>query len=111
VSAWLISHQPAVLFSQPTVFFSQNKSAPAISHQPNEQTVVFPSIPLHMHASLESKVRRIERASGDSQIKASKKRKMAWCQCSGFQTPSTHRWLMHHRLARPGDRIILFETN
>jgi hypothetical protein len=42
--AWLISHQPAVLFSQnkpttsnqPTVFFSQNKPAPAISHQPNE---------------------------------------------------------------------------
>jgi hypothetical protein len=27
---WLINHQPAVLFSQ-------NKSAPAISHQPNEQ--------------------------------------------------------------------------
>jgi hypothetical protein len=46
--AWLISHQPAVLFShnkpainnQPTVLFSQNKSAPAISHQPNEQAVV-----------------------------------------------------------------------
>jgi hypothetical protein len=43
--AWLISHQPAVLFSQnksatskqPTVLFSQNKSAPAISHQPNKQ--------------------------------------------------------------------------
>jgi hypothetical protein len=43
--AWLISHQPAVLFSQnkpatsnqPEVLFSQNKSAPAISHQPNEQ--------------------------------------------------------------------------
>jgi hypothetical protein len=42
---WLISHQPAVLFSQnkpatsnqPTVLFSQNKSAPAINHQPNEQ--------------------------------------------------------------------------
>jgi hypothetical protein len=42
---WLISHQPAVLFSrnkpatnnQPTVLFTQNKSAPAISHQPNEQ--------------------------------------------------------------------------
>jgi hypothetical protein len=42
---WLISHQPAVLFSQnkpatsnqPIVLFSQNKSAPAISHQPNEQ--------------------------------------------------------------------------
>jgi hypothetical protein len=41
----LISHQPAVLFSQnkpatsnqPTVFFSHNKSAQAISHQPNEQ--------------------------------------------------------------------------
>jgi hypothetical protein len=40
-----ISHQPAVLLShnkpvtsnQPTVLFSQNKSAPAISHQPNEQ--------------------------------------------------------------------------
>jgi hypothetical protein len=45
VFAWLISHQPAVLFSQnksatsnqPTVFFSQKKSAPTISHQPNEQ--------------------------------------------------------------------------
>jgi hypothetical protein len=43
---WLISHQPAVLFSQnksatsnqPTLLFSHNKSAPAISHQPNEQT-------------------------------------------------------------------------
>jgi hypothetical protein len=43
--AWLISHQPAVLFSQnkpatsnqPTVLFSRNKPAPAISHQPNEQ--------------------------------------------------------------------------
>jgi hypothetical protein len=43
--AWLISHQPAVLFSQnkpatsnqPALLFSQNKSAPAISHQPNEQ--------------------------------------------------------------------------
>jgi hypothetical protein len=41
----LISHQPAVLFSQnkpatnnqPTVLFSHNKPAPAISHQPNEQ--------------------------------------------------------------------------
>jgi hypothetical protein len=38
----LISHQPAVLFSQnkssvsnqPTVLFFQNKSAPGISHQP-----------------------------------------------------------------------------
>jgi hypothetical protein len=44
---WLSSHQPAVLFSQnkptinnqPAVLFSQNKSAPAISHQPNEQAV------------------------------------------------------------------------
>jgi hypothetical protein len=43
----LISHQPAVLFfqkkpatsNQPAVIFSQNKSAPAISHQPNEQAV------------------------------------------------------------------------
>jgi hypothetical protein len=43
--AWLISHQPAVLFSQnkpatsnqAAVLFSQNKSAPAISHHPNEQ--------------------------------------------------------------------------
>jgi hypothetical protein len=42
---WLISHQPAVLFSQnkpatsnqPAVLFSHNKSAPTISHQPNEQ--------------------------------------------------------------------------
>jgi hypothetical protein len=44
---WLINHQPAVFFShnksaisnQPIVVFSQNKSAPAINHQPNEQTV------------------------------------------------------------------------
>jgi hypothetical protein len=43
---WLISHQPAILFShnkpattnQLTVLFSQNKPAPAISHQPNKQT-------------------------------------------------------------------------
>jgi hypothetical protein len=43
----LISHQPAVLFyqnkpatsNQVAVLFSQNKSAPAISHQPNEQAV------------------------------------------------------------------------
>jgi hypothetical protein len=41
----LISHQPAVLFSQnkpatsnqPAVLFSQNKSAPAIGHQSNEE--------------------------------------------------------------------------
>jgi hypothetical protein len=41
----LISQQPAVLFSQnkpatsnqPAVLSSQNKSAPAISHQPNEE--------------------------------------------------------------------------
>jgi hypothetical protein len=46
----LISHQPAVLFSQnklvtsnqPTILFSQNKSAPAISHQPIEQAERFP---------------------------------------------------------------------
>jgi hypothetical protein len=45
--ARLISHQPAVLFSQnksatsnqPTVLFSQNKPAPAISHQPTEQAL------------------------------------------------------------------------
>jgi hypothetical protein len=43
--AWLISHQPTILFSQnksvtsnqPAVLFSQNKPTPAISHQPNEQ--------------------------------------------------------------------------
>jgi hypothetical protein len=43
--ARLISHQPAVLFSQnklatgnqPAVLFSQNKPAPAISHKPTEQ--------------------------------------------------------------------------
>jgi hypothetical protein len=44
--AWLISHQPAVLFfhnkpatsNQPAVLFSHNKPAPAISHQPTEQS-------------------------------------------------------------------------
>jgi hypothetical protein len=42
---WLISHQPAVLFSQNkpaisnqrVVLFSQNKPTPPVSHQPNEQ--------------------------------------------------------------------------
>jgi hypothetical protein len=42
---WLISHQPAVLFSQnkpatnnqPTTLLSQNKSELATSHKPNEQ--------------------------------------------------------------------------
>jgi hypothetical protein len=51
--ARLISHQPAVLFTQnkpvtsnrPAVLFSQNKPAPAISHQPTEQA-------LHMHTTL-----------------------------------------------------------
>jgi hypothetical protein len=45
--AWLISHQLAVFFShnkpitsnQPAVLFSQNKSAPAISHQPNKHAL------------------------------------------------------------------------
>jgi hypothetical protein len=44
--AWLISHQPAVLFShnkpatsnQPAVLFSQNKPTPAISHMKDNQT-------------------------------------------------------------------------
>jgi hypothetical protein len=43
--AWLISHQPTVLFSQnkpatnnqSAVLFSQNKPVPITSHQPNEQ--------------------------------------------------------------------------
>jgi hypothetical protein len=46
--AWLISHQPAVLFShnksatsnQSAVLFSHNKPAPAISHQPNTGNVI-----------------------------------------------------------------------
>jgi hypothetical protein len=50
-------NQPAVLFSQnkpaainqPAVLFSQNKSAPAISHQPNEQAVgLFGTAQLHL---------------------------------------------------------------
>jgi hypothetical protein len=60
---WLISHQPAVLFSQnkpatsnqPAVLFSQNKSAPAISHQPNEQAdrlkcCMLPNLPVQARA-------------------------------------------------------------
>jgi hypothetical protein len=51
----LISNQPAVLFSQnkpatsnqPAVLFSQNKSAPAISHQPNEQAAKPLFLPPH----------------------------------------------------------------
>jgi hypothetical protein len=54
VFVWLISHQPAVLFShnksamsnQPAVLFSQNKPAPAMSHQPNEQAVYLEKISL-----------------------------------------------------------------
>jgi hypothetical protein len=50
--AWLIGHQPAVLYSQnksatsnqTAVLFSQNKPAPATSHQPNEQAL--PPLPL-----------------------------------------------------------------
>jgi hypothetical protein len=50
--AWLISHQPAVLFShnksatsnQPAVLFSHNKPAPAISNQPNEQAAEYKMI-------------------------------------------------------------------
>jgi hypothetical protein len=46
---WLISHQPALLFSQnepaisnqPAVLISQNKLAPAINHQPNEDNVIY----------------------------------------------------------------------
>jgi hypothetical protein len=34
IFVWLISHQPAVIFSQ-------NKPAPPISHHSNEQTVNF----------------------------------------------------------------------
>jgi hypothetical protein len=44
IAALLVFHQPALLFSQNksatsnqlAVLFSQNKSAPAINHQPNE---------------------------------------------------------------------------
>jgi hypothetical protein len=54
---WLISHQPAVLFSQnkpaisnqPTILFSQNKSTPTISHQPNEQSFAPPSLQSFTH--------------------------------------------------------------
>jgi hypothetical protein len=34
--------QPVRLAYQPAVLFSQNKSAPVISHQPNEQTAITP---------------------------------------------------------------------
>jgi hypothetical protein len=73
---WLISHQPTVLFSQnklatsnqptvlfsqnklatsnqPTVLFSQNKPASAISHQPNEQTVVSLHQAVLFHSNIE----------------------------------------------------------
>jgi hypothetical protein len=60
----LISHQPAVLFSQnkpdtsnqPTILFSQNKSAPAISHHTEKDeadaannTVMLPSPTRNQH--------------------------------------------------------------
>jgi hypothetical protein len=53
---WLISHQPAVLFSQnkpainnqPALLFSQNKSTPAISHQPNKQAACLNKQLLHI---------------------------------------------------------------
>jgi hypothetical protein len=60
--AWLISHQPAVLFSQnkpatsnqPTVLFSQNKPAPAISNQPNEQAVQWENYSFGLHPHRQS---------------------------------------------------------
>jgi hypothetical protein len=64
---WLISHQPAVLFSQkklaisnqPTVLFSQNKTAPTISHQPTEQALTYACPPpVDRRASSEQFARR-----------------------------------------------------
>jgi hypothetical protein len=57
--AWLISHQPAVLFSQnkpatsnqPAVLFSQNKPAPTISQQPTERACVAACCPRWLPAS------------------------------------------------------------
>jgi hypothetical protein len=36
----LFSHNKSTTSNQPAVLFSQNKPAPAISHQPNEQAVM-----------------------------------------------------------------------
>jgi hypothetical protein len=57
--ARLISHQPAVLFSQnkpatsnqPAALFFQNKPAPAISHQPTEQAACCLRLPLLFSAT------------------------------------------------------------
>jgi hypothetical protein len=65
--AWLISHQPAVLFSQnkpatsnrPAVLFSQNKPPPAISHRPTEQAAscsrIYRQCPLDLQSLSEVK--------------------------------------------------------
>jgi hypothetical protein len=69
---WLISHQPAVFFSQnkpaisnqPTVLFSQNKLAPATSHQPNEQAVG--GVPVHGQNAAVSLLQRPPFMTGES---------------------------------------------
>jgi hypothetical protein len=60
---WIISHQPAVLFSQnkpatgnePTVLFSQNKSTSAISHPRARST-----LPFHLFLCLSKSIRHFE---------------------------------------------------
>jgi hypothetical protein len=60
---WLLSHQPAVLFShnksaisnQPAVLFSQHKPAPAISHQPNEQADLNSTVDSHFRSIAKKK--------------------------------------------------------
>jgi hypothetical protein len=42
-AAVFFSHNKPATSNQPAVLFSQNKSAPAISHQPNEQAAAIPS--------------------------------------------------------------------
>jgi hypothetical protein len=80
---WLISHQPAVLFSQnkpatsnqPAVLFSQNKPAPAITHQPTEQAESLGAA----EAPIQQGNRRSSKAKLHSQAAAPGRTGGAWC--------------------------------
>jgi hypothetical protein len=43
-----MNQPPAISRNQPAVLFSQNKSAPAISHQPTEQADTYHVLPLFL---------------------------------------------------------------
>jgi hypothetical protein len=77
---WLISHQPAVLFSQnkpvidnqPIILSSQNKSTPVISHRPKRNMMLQASEQKATHAVTHARTHTARRRLA-SRIKSSKR--------------------------------------